>query len=68
MLDKDLPPEITQNNVDRLKVFARMRDLELFWWDWTKNIDLPPKSSPSDCGRDTIKRILNTEIKKIIKE
>ena len=62
MLDKDLPPEITQNNVDRLKVFARMRDLELYWWDWTKNTDLPPKSSPSDYGAEVMKRILDKEV------
>lgn len=62
LLDKDLPPEITQNNVGRLRVYSRMRDLELCWWDWTKNTDLPPKSSPSDFGEETMKRILDKEV------
>ena len=62
LLDKDLPPEITQNNADKLRVYSRMRDLELCWWDWTKNTDLPPKSSPSDFGEETMKRILNKEV------
>ena len=62
LLDKDLPPEITQNNADKLRVYSRMRDLELCWWDWAKNPDLPPKSSPSDFGEEIMKRILNKEV------
>ena len=62
LLDKDLLPEITQNNADKLRVYSRMRDLELCWWDWTKNTDLPPKSSPSDFGEETMRRILNKEV------
>lgn len=65
MLDKDLPPEITEHNAERLALCSRMRDLQIDWWDWRLNTDLPLKSSPSDYGRDTIKRILNTEIKEI---
>lgn len=62
MLDKDLPPEITEHNAERLALCSRMRDLQIDWWDWRLNTDLPPKSSPSDYGRDTIKRILTEEV------
>lgn len=62
VLDKGLDPDITMNNAQRLHAFGRMMDLEIKWWDWTRNTTLEDKASPSDYGKDTMLNILNNEI------
>ena len=66
MLDKDLDYENTKINVAKLSAFTRMSDVQICWWDWTKNKTLPNKSSPSDFGRKIFKDILNNEIVEVI--
>lgn len=62
MLDKSLDTEITRANAERLKVFSRMFDMKIMWWDWTKNQTLPDKASPSDYGKEELMNILQNEI------
>ena len=63
MLDKTLPLENTRRNIDILKTFCVMRQIEIRYWDWTDNITLEDKSAPCDDTRDEFEYILNEEIK-----
>ena len=63
MLDKTLPLENTRKNIDMLKDFCVMRQIEIKFWDWTENITLDDKSAPCDDTRDEFEYILNEEIK-----
>lgn len=62
MLDKSLDPKITKANAEKLRVYARMFDLQIGWWDWTKNTLLPEKASPSDFGKQTFLDIIKKEV------
>lgn len=66
MFDKDLPYENTIRNVKMLKNYTRMSDVSVCWWDWSKNTTIGEKQSPSDCGADTLKKILENEIAEVI--
>lgn len=63
MLDKTLPLENTRRNIDMLKTFCVMRQIEIRYWDWTDNITLDDKSAPCDDTREEFEYILNEEIK-----
>jgi DNA primase len=63
MQDKSLPLENTRRNINMLKTFCTMRQLEVLYWDWTENITLDDKSAPCDDTRDEFEYILNEEIK-----
>lgn len=63
MLDKSLELKNTRTNVDMLKNFCVMRQLEIKFWDWTENITLDDKSAPCDDTRDEFEYILENEIK-----
>jgi hypothetical protein len=63
MLDKSLPLKNTRANIDTLKAFCVMRQIEIRFWDWTDNITLDDKSAPCDDTRDEFLCILNEEIK-----
>lgn len=63
MLDKSLPLKNTKANVDMLKNFCVMRQIEIKFWDWTDNITLDDKSAPCDDTRDEFEYIYENEIK-----
>lgn len=63
MLDKSLKLENTRTNIDILKAFCVMRQIEIKFWDWTENITLDDKSAPCDDTRDEFEYILNEENK-----
>jgi hypothetical protein len=63
MLDKSLKLQNTRTNIDMLKNFCVMRQIEIKFWDWTENITLDDKSAPCDDTRDEFEYILNEEIK-----
>ena len=65
LLDKDLPLENTRRNAELLKTFCTMRQLNLYYWNWTDNITLSPKSAPCDEGLDEFKYIMQNEIEPI---
>ena len=62
MLDKSLDPEITKANAEKLRIYARMFDLSIGWWDWTKNNTFPEKASPSDFGKQALLNIIEKEV------
>lgn len=63
MLDKSLKLQNTRINIDMLKNFCVMKQLDIKFWDWTENITLDDKSAPCDDTRDEFEYILNEEIK-----
>lgn len=63
MLDKSLKLQNTRTNIDMLKNFCVMKQIEIKFWDWTENITLDDKSAPCDDTRDEFEYILNEEIK-----
>ena len=65
MLDKGLDFANTKANVERLKLFTRMFDIEICWWDWQINTNLPDKASPSDYGKRVFIDIIKNELKEV---
>lgn len=63
MLDKSLKLQNTRTNIDILKNFCVMRQIEIRYWDWTENITLDDKSAPCDDTQDEFEYILNEEVK-----
>ena len=62
MLDKGLPLENTMRNVEVLRSFCQMRDLEIRYWNWEWNLDLDDKCAPVDGSIEEFKYILENEI------
>ena len=67
LLDKGLDLENTFANIERLQAYMRMSDAEVWYWNWHLS-DLPDKSSPSDYGKDTLDKILTTQLQKYRKD
>lgn len=65
MLDKGLDFANTKANVEKLKQFTRMFDIQIYWWDWHINTNLPDKASPSDFGKSVLVDIIKNEIKEV---
>lgn len=62
LLDKSLPLENTKRNVEVLRTFCTMRQLDVKYWRWTDNITLPEKSAPCDDTREEFEWIVQNEI------
>ena len=65
MLDSDLPLEETKKNADLIKNYAKMRSVDIKFWDWRDNLGLAPKSSPVDSDISEWNYILQNEIREI---
>lgn len=65
MLDSDLPLEETKKNADLIKNYAKMRSVDIKFWDWRDNLGLGSKSSPVDADIDEWHYILQNEIRDI---
>lgn len=63
MLDKSLKLQNTKTNIDMLKNFCVMKQIEIKFWDWTENITLDDKSAPCDDTRDEFEYIYKNEVK-----
>lgn len=63
MLDEGLEIEETFKNLDLLKSFTTMRNIELWYWDSALDIDLfGTKSSPTDNGKKKFEEIIKTQL------
>ena len=65
MLDSDLELSETKKNADLIKNYAKMRSVDIKFWDWQDNLGLGPKSSPVDGDIDEWNYILQNEIRDI---
>lgn len=61
MLDKGLDLQNTFTNIDKLRKYTRMSDVQILYWDWCKS-DLPDKSSPSDYGKAEFEKIVREQL------
>lgn len=62
MLDEGLPIENTLKNIETLKTFCRLREVEIKYFDWRDSLSLPSKAAPVDCGQETYEYILENEL------
>ena len=65
MLDSDLELSETKKNADLIKNYAKMRSVDIKFWDWRDNLGLGPKSSPVDADKDEWNYIIRNEIRDI---
>lgn len=62
MHDEGLEYEVIERNITFLKTYSRMFDIEIGYWDTTIDIDIPPKASASDLGKEKLLEILKEQI------
>ncbi len=64
-LDESLPLEQTLKNAKMIKDYCVMRDVDIWYWDSTQDIDIPYKASPTDMGRAKYDEIMREQLVKI---
>jgi len=62
LLDNSLPLKNTKRNVEVLKEFCNMREIDILYWNWYYNLDLADKAAPCDEGKEIFEYILENEI------
>lgn len=62
MHDEGLDFETIERNIKLLKTYSRFSDVEVGYWDSTKDKTIPHKSSASDLGKKKLLHILDTQI------
>jgi hypothetical protein len=65
MLDSDLDLRETKKNADLIKNYAKMRSVDIKFWDWRDNLGLSLKSSPVDADINEWNYILQNEMRDI---
>ena len=64
-MDEGLPLEQTQKNADMIKNFCTMFMPEVWYWDADQDLDIDPKSSPTDMGKEKFEEIMNEQLVRI---
>ena len=64
-MDEGLAFEQTQRNADIIKSFGAMFTPEIWYWDSDQDLDIDPKSSPTDAGREKFKEIIEEQLVRI---
>lgn len=63
--DEGLAFEQVQRNADIIKSFCSMFEVEIWYWDADQDLDINPKSSPTDMGREKFKEIMQEQLVRI---
>lgn len=63
--DEGLKFEHIQRNIDMIKNFGTMFMPEILYWDADQDLDIDPKSSPTDMGKEKFEEIMNEQLVKI---
>ena len=63
-LDEGLEFEQVKKNLDLLKSLATMRQVELYYWDSTLDLDISSKASPTDMGAEKFNEIMQEQLVK----
>lgn len=63
--DEGLAFEQVQRNADIIKSFCSMFEVEIWYWDSDQDLDINPKSSPTDMGRDKFEEIMQEQLVRI---
>lgn len=64
-MDEGLPFEQIQRNADVIKDFSTMFMPEIWYWDADQDLDINPKSSPTDAGKEKFEEIMNEQLVRI---
>ena len=64
-LDEGLDFKQTLKNAKIIKDYCVMRDIGIWYWDSTQDIDIPIKASPTDMGRAKYDEIIREQLVKI---
>ena len=64
-MDEGLDFEQTQRNADMIKNLCTMFNVEIWYWDADQDLDISPKSSPTDLGKDKYEEIMQEQLVRI---
>ena len=64
-MDEGLSFEQTKRNADMIKNFCGMLSPEIWYWDADQDLDIEPKSSPTDMGREKFEEIMEEQLVRI---
>ena len=64
-MDEGLPFEQTQKNADIIKNFCTIFMPEIWYWDSDQDLDINPKSSPTDMGKEKFEEIISEQLVRI---
>lgn len=64
-MDEGLDFEQTKRNADIIKNLCTMFNIEIWYWDADQDLDINPKSSPTDMGREKFDEIMQEQLVKI---
>lgn len=63
--DEGLAFEQVQRNADIIKSFCSMFEVEIWYWDSDQDLDINPKSSPTDMGKEKFEEIIQEQLVRI---
>ena len=64
-MDEGLSFEQTKRNADMIKSFGTIFMPEVWYWDADQDLDILPKSSPTDMGKEKFEEIMEEQLTKI---
>ena len=64
-MDEGLGFEHTKRNADMIKNFGGMLTPEIWYWDSDQDLDVLPKSSPTDSGKEKFDEIMEEQLVRI---
>ena len=64
-MDEGLEFEHTKRNADMIKNFGGMLAAEIWYWDSDQDLDILPKSSPTDSGKTKFEEIMEEQLVRI---
>lgn len=64
-MDEGLEFEHTKRNADMIKNFSTIFTPEIWYWDADQDLDILPKSSPTDMGKEKFEEIMEEQLIKI---
>ena len=64
-LDEGLEFEQTQKNSDTIRKLCKMFMPEVWYWDSDQDLDIAPKSSPTDMGKEKFEEIIEEQLVRI---
>lgn len=64
-MDEGLEFEHTKRNADMIKNFSSIFTPEIWYWDSDQDLDINPKSSPTDMGKEKFEEIIQEELVRI---
>lgn len=62
-MDKGLKDQFVNENINALRNYTRMSDMEI--WKWIPGNEIPDKASPTDMGKEKFRSIMETQMKRI---